>query len=138
VVGITQDDAAARLRESEANGREAITGGLRVPAPHLDELDVREIEGVTAQGARGRTTGCGRGRRWKKRKKWWGPHLEGGMEGLQKGRVGGGIWRGLKNGGPFGGPARVVFFHQTSKIWSRGPYGGPPLELLLAMTSCWS
>jgi hypothetical protein len=51
--------------------------------------------------------------------------LEGGMEGLQKWRVGGGIWRGLKNGGPFGGPAGVVFFHQTSKIWSRGQYGGP-------------
>jgi hypothetical protein len=47
------------------------------------------------------------------------------MEGLQKWRVGGGIWRGLKNGGPFGGTVGVVFFHQTSKIWSRGPYESP-------------
>jgi hypothetical protein len=53
-----------------------------------------------------------------------GPTFGGGVEVLQKWRVGGGILRGLKNGRPFGGPAGVVFFHQTSKIWSRGPYGG--------------
>jgi hypothetical protein len=65
-----------------------------------------------------------RRRREGKERKWWAHIWRGEMEGLQKWRVGGGIWRGLKNGGPFGGPAGVVFFHQTSKIWSRGPYGG--------------
>jgi hypothetical protein len=51
--------------------------------------------------------------------------LKGEIEGLQKWRVGGGIWRGLKNRGLFGGHAGVVFVHQISKIWSRGPYGCP-------------
>jgi hypothetical protein len=59
------------------------------------------------------------------KEKWWGPHLEGEMEGLQKWRVGGGIWRGMQNGGLFRGPAGDGFLHQTSKFWSRGPYGGP-------------
>jgi hypothetical protein len=60
--------------------------------------------------------------------KWWGPPLEGEMEGLQEWRVGGEIWRGMQNGGPFEGPAGVDFFHQTSKFWSRVSYIGP----------CWS
>jgi hypothetical protein len=51
--------------------------------------------------------------------------LEGEIKGLRKWRVGGEIWRGLKNEGSFGGPAGVVFFHQTSKIWSRDTYEAP-------------
>jgi hypothetical protein len=47
------------------------------------------------------------------------------LEGLQEWRVGGGIWRGMQNGGGFEGPAGVEFLHLTSKFWSRGPYGGP-------------
>jgi hypothetical protein len=39
--------------------------------------------------------------------------------------VGGGIWKGMQNGGLFRGPAGDGFLHQTSKFWSRGPYGGP-------------
>jgi hypothetical protein len=36
-----------------------------------------------------------------------------------------GIWKGMQNGGLFRGPAGDGFLHQTSKFWSRGPYGGP-------------
>jgi hypothetical protein len=51
--------------------------------------------------------------RWreeKKNKKWWVPRLEGGMESLQEWRMGVGICRSMENGGPYRGPAGVVFF----------------------------
>jgi hypothetical protein len=59
-----------------------------------------------------------------KAKKSGGSHIWRGMEGLQEWRLGEGIWRGMQNGGVFRGTAGVVFLHQTSKFWSRGPYGG--------------
>jgi hypothetical protein len=65
------------------------------------------------------------GEEMEKKKEMVGPTFGGGMEGLQKWRVGGGIWRGMQNGGLFRGPAGDGFLHQTSKFWSRGPYGGP-------------
>jgi hypothetical protein len=64
-------------------------------------------------------------RKNRERKKWWDPRKEGDLKGLQEWRVGGEIWRGMQNGGGFGGPAGVEFLHLTSKFWSRGPYGGP-------------
>jgi hypothetical protein len=65
----------------------------------------------------------------KKKERNGGAHIWRGMEGLRKWRVGGGIWRGMQNGGLFKGPAGDEFLHQTSKFWSRDPYGGP--EMLL-------
>jgi hypothetical protein len=56
------------------------------------------------------------------------------LEGLQKCRLGGEIWRGMQNGGAFGGPAGVEFLHLTSKFWSRGPYRGPHLRCSNANT----
>jgi hypothetical protein len=50
--------------------------------------------------------------------------LEGGMEGLQEWRVGGGIWSSMQNVGLFRGPAEIGFLHKTSKFWSRAPYKG--------------
>jgi hypothetical protein len=50
--------------------------------------------------------------RWreeKKNKKWWVPRLEGEMESLQEWRMGVGICRSMENGGPYRGPAGVVF-----------------------------
>jgi hypothetical protein len=38
------------------------------------------------------------------------------MEGLQEWRVGGEIWRGMQNGGPFEGPAGVDFFTKPLKF----------------------
>jgi hypothetical protein len=52
------------------------------------------------------------------------------MEGLQKWRLRWEIWRGMQNGDLFRGPAEDGFLHQTSKFWSRGPYGGPAGDAL--------
>jgi hypothetical protein len=52
-----------------------------------------------------------------KRERNGGAHIwRGEMEGLQKWRVGGGIWRGMKNEGLFRGPAGDGFLHKTSKF----------------------
>jgi hypothetical protein len=45
-----------------------------------------------------------------------GPSFGGEMEGLQKWRLRGDIWRGMQNGGLFRGPAGDGFLHQTSKF----------------------
>jgi hypothetical protein len=55
------------------------------------------------EGDTGRGGGGGR------KKSMVGPMFGGEIEGPQKWRVGGGIWRGLKNEGLFGGHAGVVF-----------------------------
>jgi hypothetical protein len=52
--------------------------------------------------------------------------LEGDLEALQEWRLRREIWRGLQNGGLFGGPTGVDFFYKTSRpIWR------PLLELFL-------
>jgi hypothetical protein len=48
--------------------------------------------------------------RKKRKEKRWDLHFGGGVEGLQEWRLGGEIWRGVQNRGPFGGSAEVDFF----------------------------
>jgi hypothetical protein len=93
----------------------------RMPTPRRR----RRFDNIGRAGGPDRGLVC-RGERGEEKEENGGAHyLEGGVEGLQEWRLGGGIWRGLKNGGSFRGPAGVDFLHSTSKFWSRGPYGSP-------------
>jgi hypothetical protein len=59
--------------------------------------------------------------------------LEGDLEGLQEWRLRGEIWRGMQNGGPFGGFAVVDFFAPNLQILEQRPICRLLLELLLEM-----
>jgi hypothetical protein len=123
-VPASRTSAVSRLRSQRAawcewiRVREAGDGAAR----RWEEEGGAEREG-TARRAPAREAGERRGRCnsekikiEKENKIRWGPRLEGRIAGLQKWRLEVEIWRGLKNRGPFEGPAGVVFLHQTFKI----------------------